>query len=381
MLSSFTVTNLADSGLGSLRQAIIDANAPANPGADVIDFASKVHGTITLASELPTITGDLFIDGPGANKLAVSGNDQSRVFVINPGTTVTIAGLTIADGLADKDAPIYASAGGGILNQGDLTLNNVVVSGNQAVGDASVTADVAGYVVTGAGYGGGVANFGTLKVAGSTFTDNWARGGDDSIGPYLTQGGSITFPGVGIGGGLYNAAGSTATVTDSGFADNLAQGGSKCQGTFAGLGQAGAIYNAASLTITRSSFRDNQAVGGDHNDSDLYGGDGVGGGISSGNHTLLAGQGGTDAVLKVSQSTFTHNQAVGGDDNSGLLTPNPSYGPDDGSGGGILVFQGSATILQATLDSNQAAGGAGEAPRAAASAAAAASPSTTSLAG
>ena len=366
VLSTFLVSNLADSGPDSLRRAILDANA--NSGADVITFAPGLHGTITLTSGELQITNDLDIEGPGANKLTISGNDSSRVFDIidinpsNPQTTVTIAGLTIADGLADKDAPVYASAGSGILNQGDLTLNNVVVSDNQAVGDASVTADVAGYYVTGAGYGGGVANFGMLEVAGSTFTANQALGGDGSKGPnVMFEGGLSTFPGVGIGGGLYNAAGSKATVSDSRFDDNLAQGGSNCFGTFAGLGQAGAIYNAASLTITGSSFRDNQAVGGDRNVSDLYSGDSVGGGISSGNHTLLAGHGGTDAVLKVSQSTFSHNQAVGGDDNTLLpgVPPDPSYGPGNGSGGGVFVFQGSATILQTTLDSNQARGGAG----------------------
>jgi hypothetical protein len=46
--SVFTVLNLADSGLGSLRQAVLDANA--QPGANVIDFAPGLEGTITLSS-------------------------------------------------------------------------------------------------------------------------------------------------------------------------------------------------------------------------------------------------------------------------------------------------------------------------------------------
>ncbi len=49
--NTYTVTNTADSGAGSLRQAITDANA--NPGADVIDFS--VSGTVTLLSLLPAI--------------------------------------------------------------------------------------------------------------------------------------------------------------------------------------------------------------------------------------------------------------------------------------------------------------------------------------
>ena len=62
LLSAFTVLNLNDHGTGSLRQAILDANS--NPGADVINF--NVAGTITLASALPTIIGQVNIDGTTA---------------------------------------------------------------------------------------------------------------------------------------------------------------------------------------------------------------------------------------------------------------------------------------------------------------------------
>ena len=44
--STFEVLNLADSGEGSLRQAVLDANSPAYPGADVINFADGLLGTI-----------------------------------------------------------------------------------------------------------------------------------------------------------------------------------------------------------------------------------------------------------------------------------------------------------------------------------------------
>src|SRR5262249_39691603 len=53
--STFTVTNLTDHDPGSLRAAILAANA--NPGADTIQFAHGLHGTITLASEI-AITQD-----------------------------------------------------------------------------------------------------------------------------------------------------------------------------------------------------------------------------------------------------------------------------------------------------------------------------------
>jgi len=63
LLTAYVVTNTNDSGPGSLRQAILDANA--NPGADMITFAIPGAGlhTIALASALPSITDTLSIDG------------------------------------------------------------------------------------------------------------------------------------------------------------------------------------------------------------------------------------------------------------------------------------------------------------------------------
>src|SRR5687767_8640662 len=63
--STFTVLNLADSGEGSLRQAVLDANCPAFPGLDVIMFAPAARGTIGLTSGQLSITDHLTIDGPG----------------------------------------------------------------------------------------------------------------------------------------------------------------------------------------------------------------------------------------------------------------------------------------------------------------------------
>lgn len=68
--ATFTVTSFADSGPGTLREAITLANA--SPGSDVIRFASS--GTIVLTSELPGITEGLEIDGTG-HYVAISGND------------------------------------------------------------------------------------------------------------------------------------------------------------------------------------------------------------------------------------------------------------------------------------------------------------------
>src|SRR5213083_1045373 len=86
-----TVTNTDDSGPGSLRQALADAN-----DGNTTNFA--VTGTIGLTSGELLVDKSITISGPGAPTLAVNGNAESRVFHIGTGTTVTIAGLTITNG-------------------------------------------------------------------------------------------------------------------------------------------------------------------------------------------------------------------------------------------------------------------------------------------
>src|SRR5262249_13611019 len=101
--STFTVTTLSDSGAGSLRSAVQSANL--HPGADVIQFASGLTGSIALTSGQITITDDVSIAGPGADKLTVSGNNQSRVFFVSGlGTDVTLSDVRIAQGKATQGA-------------------------------------------------------------------------------------------------------------------------------------------------------------------------------------------------------------------------------------------------------------------------------------
>jgi hypothetical protein len=87
VLSIFTVANTNDSGAGSLRQAITDANSHANSGGpDLINFnipGTTVH-TISPASGLPQITEAVTIDGysrPGAVRNNLPAGDSANILI------------------------------------------------------------------------------------------------------------------------------------------------------------------------------------------------------------------------------------------------------------------------------------------------------------
>jgi hypothetical protein len=173
--SILTVLNNSDSGPGSLRQAIADAQS-----GDTINFHPSLRGrTIRPTGGELAVSKSLNIEGPGPDRLTVSGNNASRVFdVTGSGLHVTIAGLTIANGLA--------GSGGGIeIELATLTLSHVTLENNRAVGSAG----------GGNAFGGGVSNVGgTLNVSDCTFAGNRAVGGNGGTGRFTspTSGFTIT---------------------------------------------------------------------------------------------------------------------------------------------------------------------------------------------
>jgi hypothetical protein len=197
---SILVTNTNDAGPGSLRQAILNANA--HPGADTVTFAAGVSGTIALnALGEPAIADGLTITGPGAQALTISGNGTVGVFQVDGGVTTNLSGLTISGGSATN--------GGGINNVGQLTVTGCTISNSNASNN-----------------GGGIDNSGTLTITGSTITSNGAGnngGGVENTGNLLALTNStIAENSVGnSGGGIDNAG--TMTAVNTTIAYNVTQ--------------------------------------------------------------------------------------------------------------------------------------------------------------
>ena len=323
--STLTVLNLNDSGPNSLRAEI----AAAQDG-DTIHFAGKLAGhTITLSSGQLVVNKSLDIEWLNAGNLTVSGNNASRVFDIQGGATVTIGGLTIADGLVVDDK------GGGIANEEGATLHLV----NDTFADN-----------TAYGIGGGLwnADGATVTVSGSTFTGNKAFGSltfsypeeGFSPGSGTTEGGAIDTDG-------------TATVTDSTFTGNLAQGITGSSGTGGGA-HGGAISTDGDLTVSGCTFTGNLARGGDGG-AGSSGNDGGSGGQAEGGAFAI---GVPTSVVDVSYSTFTNNQSLGGTGGVG------STGHDGGTGGigaagALSLGDATLTLSHSTFTYNQATGGTG----------------------
>jgi len=193
----------------SLRGAIVAANAA--DGTDEVTVPANDY-TLTRAgaNEEAASTGDLditdelTITGAGARTTIVAGGAppyDDRIFENHSGAKTTITGLTITGGKVNN------GHGGGVNNQGDLTLHEVAVKGNSAEID-----------------GGGIrGDRGTLNLTDSTVSGNLA----ENIGGVYQFGGAANITNSTIsgnealqfGGGVL-AQGSVINVRNSTIASN-----------------------------------------------------------------------------------------------------------------------------------------------------------------
>ncbi|MGE5221171.1 MAG: choice-of-anchor Q domain-containing protein [Omnitrophica WOR_2 bacterium] len=204
-----TVNSTADSGPGSLRKAL---NSVCVGGT--VHFDPALAGqTITLTSGPYTLGKSVQIDGSEVPGLILSGNHTDRVFIINAGNTASIKALTIANGYGWQLA-------GGILNNGVLTLDQVIVTGNSMATNAGDYWQGGGGIYNGDGS--------TLNLIDSTVSGNQARWS---------------------GGGIYSFFNTTTTILRSTISGNVSND------------VGGAIRSLGNMTINNSTISGNTATG------------------------------------------------------------------------------------------------------------------------
>jgi hypothetical protein len=327
LLSTFSVVNLNDSGAGSLRYALSQAQS-----GDTIVFDNSLNGgTITLTSGELRVGRSVAIQGPGANLLSISGNHASRVFEILPGAEATISGLTVTDGVGNPaGSPVTRGIGGGIaVDPGaELTLNDSLVTGNVA-NAASATGPYAGIV---AALGGGIASFGKLTLNGDVIQGNTANAGT-SLG---VVGARVSA----AGGGIYNAV-EPLTMNRTTVADNTANAGASSLSTDA---QGGGIYTAGAASLFEVTVSGNTANAGS---------------VTADGSGYVSGEGGglcalNGATVTVTGSFFLNNTATtasasAAQAHSGLV--------DVRGEGGAIFNQDCLTVTNTALSGNVANSG------------------------
>ncbi|MGI9106685.1 MAG: FG-GAP-like repeat-containing protein, partial [Pyrinomonadaceae bacterium] len=245
------VTNTNDSGAGSLRQAILNANAATGVQSINFNLPSGTQ-TITLQSQIDVTTDgvNIFGDNSNGSLLEISGGGTTRLFSFAAGISCSINGLTLRDGVA-----AFGGKGGAILMGLGTTLglDRVVVTGNQAGTDGGAVETGGGNLTitnstlsgnsTGSFNGGAIHGGGQIDIINSTLSGNTS----------------------GLRGGAIHHDTGTLTISNSTISGNTANdhgGGIAVEG--------GATANIGNATITNNlANADLQSVqdgGGIHND-------------------------------------------------------------------------------------------------------------------
>jgi hypothetical protein len=274
----------------ALRTAIVTANA--NNQDDTISLTagcmydvSGSPGTLSIQSDS---SHSLTIVG---NRAFITGNNSVAVLSVGSGATVSISGVAILHG-----NPVFDNPGGGILNEGTLTLTNcslryntttadgggirnngnlyltnVVISGNQAsaggglsnTGQAVLTRVTIGGSNSGDGNsGGGVQNIGgNLELKEATVSGNAAETG--CAGVDLWSGGTAALTNVTIAANTTSADGGGLCVSNNTTAVTLTN--VTISGNSANLGGGIYSYNKSDVKVKNSilayNFGGNCALG------------------------------------------------------------------------------------------------------------------------
>ncbi len=304
----------------SLRGAISGAASGDTVNFDAVVFASAQTITLGGTSNPLIINKNLTINGTGADKLTVSGNNASLVFNVG-NFTVGLSGMTVTGGNGTQFLNGSTAPGGGILNFGTTTISDCVITGNQTAPTNS--------------YGGGIYNNGgTLTLIGSTVSNNVAR-----------------FNAFSNGGGISSQIG-TLIVTNSTISGNTAN-------STAGGNGGGIHIFSGNLIVTNSTISNNTVNTTNTSGSGIR----LGGGTATIRNSIVA--------ANVSNGTYpdvsgTFSSANGGNNligNIGTATGFAQTGDLTGTGasplnpllGALTVANGGKTLTHTLLANSPAA--------------------------
>jgi len=347
--STLTVTNAFDDGPGSLRATVAAAAA-----GDVIQFEPSLNGqAIFLASQI-NVTRELRIEGPGADKITISGDNRTRIFSAT--APLTLTGLTLKSGLGNGGALMVLRAratvigciftenaapngtGGAIYNPGSpLDVSNCTFSRNTSNGfglggaicgspNVAVTMTDCIFTANSAHDGGGVYADGPLTLLRCIFTGNSIP--TDGIAgalfneyPTLITGCTFTGNSTGDGG-----EGGAIFIGDGTIRDSLIAGNTV--GATKGFeAQGGGIWNFGTLKIQNSTIANNtsgaQSQGaGIYNDGTLVLDNSTVSGNSAGPSSLGGGvfnEDGDGASSSLANTIVAGNSAPAGPDIFGIF--------------------------------------------------------------
>jgi hypothetical protein len=335
--NNFVVSTTADSGAGSLRQAILDSNSPAG-GVHTMTFSAAYpdEGVILLASDLPQILSQSLILMGGSKLPRIDGQSSHSLFSVSGGTSIfELSDVVLQNALAPEKGGCVNS--GTSATVGQLRAERVVFSNCQASGPSLIK-------------GGAIywnRSSGSLSLIDSQFLGNTATAtasnGESDGGAIYTianlsalrsvfQGNAaLATNGGGGGGGAIALFGimRSHSITESTFRFNGASPGSAI------FGYGGAVLvgcDNCSTQIVRSYLRGNSAN--------------IGGAVFA----RKPSAGAIDVFISLANSTFYNSSVVnnGGavfvGSGASLSASNNTFYNADASNGAHLGFAGSAQV-------------------------------------
>lgn len=327
--ATFIINNNANSGAGSLRQAIADAA----PG-DTINFAPAVTN-VQLQSEL-VINKNLTIADYDANlvRLEMNTGNQQRVFRVTAGI-VSLSGLSITGGNLEPSGTAQPGGSAFLISAGAaVTLNNSSVSQNQLF-----------YEFSGLPDNGIIQNYGTLTI---TNTSIFGNNSNNSVGGIANHGtltvtnstisGNVVFVDSFGVGAIQNFSGTT-TLLNCTIADNGGAGGNT----------GGVRRDAGSVNIKNTIIAGNFL-----NTGTMFSNDVSGSLDSQGNNLIGDTTGGTGFVAADLQNVnpqlgiFAHNG--GAADTHSLLAGSPAIDAGNNTGAPATDQRGAARPQGAAVD-------------------------------